>query len=229
MAGNAWFKEMFFPPVERFETVFSDNRMPEGAANLGESMSGPIKEHVCWGSMRDRLPAAQTDMLKGAALSEKIVIDASVSTKRIRIPGRHNLAIIRSGQDWSNTNANERKLYLETMHPVLVKGMEFLTNEGNEVGCFSNRFMDVLDSNTLVADTDKTFGLGYFDDLGSLENWSKKHKTHLDIFGRFLQYAAELQNEVSLRLFHEVLVLESAQQEFEYIGCHPGTGMMACR
>ncbi|TKA67830.1 hypothetical protein B0A55_09196, partial [Friedmanniomyces simplex] len=69
-------------------------------------------------------------------------------------------------------------------------------------------------------DTDKTFGLAYFDDLSSLEGWSKHHKTHLDIFGGFLKYAGELQGNVSLRLFHEVLVLEPEQQFFEYVGCH---------
>jgi hypothetical protein len=74
---------------------------------------------------------------------------------------------------------------------------------------------------------DKTFGLGYFNDLASLERWSKQHKTHLDIFGRFLQYAQELGGDISLRLFHEVLVLEPEQQDFEYIACHPGTGMLA--
>jgi hypothetical protein len=33
--------------------------------------------------------------------------------------------IIRSGQDWSDTLPEDRKLYLETMHPVLRKGMNF--------------------------------------------------------------------------------------------------------
>jgi hypothetical protein len=63
--------------------------------------------------------------------------------------------------------------------------------------------------------------------MASLEGWSKQHKTHLDIFGRFIQYAAELQNNVQLKLFHEVMVLQPEQQFFEYVGCHPGTGMLA--
>lgn len=219
-----WFLEIFSPSMDRFETVFSNDTVPEGAAHMREKISGPMREHVYWGSMRDRLAVSQTDGLEGEVREGVEVRDTK--SRRIRIAGRKNLCVIRSGQDWSGTNERERKLYLETMHPVLMKGMEFLTNEGSEVGCLSNRFMDVVDHADPTRPTDKTFGLGYFDSIASLEGWSKQHKTHLDIFGRFLQYAAELQNNVTLRLFHEVVVLRPEQQFFEYVGCHPDTGLL---
>lgn len=229
---NGWFLEVFLPSIDRFETVFSDNIVPEGAANMREAISGEIQQHVYWGSMRDRMAAAQTDHLVGERAfpkSDPAPADKKGNTqhRRIRVPGRPNLALIRSGQDWSNTTPQERKLYLETMHPVLVRGMTFLRDEGEEVGCISNRFMDCMHKTDAGKITERTFGLSYFDDLKSLEGWSKQHKTHLDIFGRFLQYAAELQNNVSLRLFHEVMVLKPEQQVFEYVGCHDMTGMLA--
>jgi hypothetical protein len=228
---HGWFKEIFFPAVERFETVFSNNQACEGAAYMRENMSGPIREHVYWGSMRDRLPVSQTDPLRGTKWpddTQKQMADTKeTNRKRIHVQGRKNLAIIRSGQDWSNTTPAERKLYLETMHPVLIKGMNFLRDNGEEIGCISNRFMEVIDPTATAISTDKTFGLGFFNDLASLEQWSKQHKTHLDIFGRFVQYVKELQEDMSLRLFHEVLVLEPEQQDFEYIACHSGTGMLA--
>jgi hypothetical protein len=177
--------------------------------------------------MRDRLAVSQRDGLEWEKVEVEMKMErGDTKSRRIRVAGRKNLCVIRSGQDWSGTNERERKLYLETMHPVLVKGMEFLTDEGSEVGCLSNRFMDVVDHTDPTRPTDKTFGLGYFDSIASLEGWSKQHKTHLDIFGRFLQYAAELQNNVTLRLFHEVVVLRPEQQFFEYVGCHPGTGLL---
>jgi hypothetical protein len=129
---HGWFKEIFFPTVERFEAVFSNNEASGGLAYMRENMGGPI-----------------------------------------RVPGRKNLAIIRSGQDWSNTKPVERKLYLETMHPVLIKGMDFLRDNGEEVGYISNRFMEVIDPKAMTSSTDKTFGLGYFNDLASLERRSK--------------------------------------------------------
>jgi hypothetical protein len=227
-----WFLEVFFPTIDRLETVFSDNVQPEGAAYMREGVSGTLQEHVYWGSMRDRLPVGQTDPLIGTKAFGKgspVEDREATKSKRIRVPGRNNLAMIRSGQDWSNTSPHERKLYLDTMHPVLTKGMHFLRDEGEEVGCIECRFMDViLKDDASGTTTDKTFGLAYFDDLSSLEGWSKDHQTHKDIFGRFIQYAGELQNNVSLRLFHEVMVLKADQQFFEYVGCHDSTGMLSC-
>ncbi|KAL9534006.1 Aliphatic aldoxime dehydratase [Sphaerulina musiva] len=218
---RGWFLEVFLPSMDRFETVFSDNAVPEGAANMRVGVSGEMQQHVYWGSMRDRMAAAQTDPLIGEKafpnnnsssspeLADKKQKIIDTRSQRIHIPGLPNLAMIRSGQDWSNTTPHERSLYLDTMHPVLTKGMTFLRDHGSEVGCIN-----------------RTFGLAYFDDLISLEGWSKQHRTHLDIFARFLSYAAELQNQVSLRLFHEVMVLKPEQQFFEYVGCHDGTGML---
>jgi hypothetical protein len=223
-----WFKEVFFPPIDRFETVFSDNEVPEGCAHMRESVSGPILEHVYWGSARDRLPAAQHDALDGESQRPSSTGDNGESIKhRIKIKGQKNLCVIRSGQDWSATRPEERKLYLETMHPVLERGMYFLREKGDAVGCIENRMMSVIDPTTLSTDTDKTFGLGFFDSLGSLEKWSKEHKTHLAIFGRFLQYTKELNNDYTLRLYHEIMVLQPEQQDFEYVGCHPKTGLLS--
>ncbi|KAJ4357984.1 uncharacterized protein N0V89_002561 [Didymosphaeria variabile] len=223
-----WFKEVFFPPIDRFETVFSDKEVPEGCAHMRQGMSGQILEHVYWGSARDRLPAAQTEALDGEGSRAPSNDDERDSiNQRIKIKGQKNLCVIRSGQDWSATRPEERNLYLKTMHPVLEKGMYFLRDEGEEVGCIENRMMSVIDPKTLSAATDKTFGLGFFDSLGSLEKWSKMHKTHLAIFNRFLQYTKELNNDYTLRLHHEIMVLEPEQQDFEYIGCHSKTGLLS--
>lgn len=220
---HGWFLEVFFPTMDRLETVFSNNDVPSGAAHMREGVSGPIQEHVYWGSMRDRLAVAQTDELKGETLKAQTHRDTGDTChRRVCVPGRPNLAVIRSGQDWSDTPPEERKLYVETMHPTLVKGMDFLRDHGDEVGCYSCRFMSVEDGDK----KDHTFGLAYFDELASLEGWSKRRPTHLAIFGGFVAYAKTLNNNISLRLFHEVLVLEPEQQRFEYVNCHAGTGML---
>lgn len=223
---HGWFFEAYFPSIDRFETVFSDGEVPEGAAHLREKVSGPMREHAYWGSMRDRFPVSQTDALDGDTTHNLVNKPGATLRRRVRVPGKQNLTIIRSGQDWSNTKPEERKLYLETMHPVLIEGMNFLRDHGEDVGCYSCRFMDVVDTDSHKADKDRTFGLAYFNDLSSLEGWSKHHQTHINIFGGFLRYAKKLDNNISLRLFHEVLVLKPEQQFFEYIGCHENTGML---
>ncbi|CAO2652919.1 Nn.00g023300.m01.CDS01 [Neocucurbitaria sp. VM-36] len=230
--GHGWFQEILRPTVERFETVFSNNENPEGAANMQESISGEMQEHGYWGSMRDRLAVAQDDKLEGeksdavnSIVSRVDSVDGTTS-KRVHVPGKKNLCVIRSGQDWSDTLPAERKLYLETMHPVLIEGMNFLRDQGREIGCYANNLWDVVDTKTHEANLERTFGLGFFDDLKSLESWSKSHQTHINIFGGFLKYAKKLNNVLSLRLFHEIYVLEASQQYFEYIGCHEETGML---
>ncbi|KAJ4346159.1 hypothetical protein N0V95_005662 [Ascochyta clinopodiicola] len=229
--GHGWFQEVMLPSVDRFETVFSNNEVPEGAANMREKISGEMGEHAYWGSMRDRLAAAQDDELVGQKWNASNVPANSSThegekTKRLRVSGKKNLCVIRSGQDWSATLPAERKLYLETMHPVLIRGMEFLRDEGQSIGCYANNLWDVVDTSNSEANLEKTFGLGFFDDLSSLEFWSKSHQTHIDIFGGFLMYAKKLNNVLSLRLFHEIYVLEESQQFFEYVGCHGETGML---
>jgi hypothetical protein len=232
-AGHGWFLEVFVPTADRFETVFN-TQAPEGAAHMRESLSGPIREHVYWGSMRDRLPLSQTDELLGAEGDQThdkgpVRNGISLSKRRVRVHGKKNLTVIRSGQDWSAALEEERQLYLNSMQPPLIKGMEYLRDHGDEVGCFSCRFMEIVDPLTGKAEgggTNRTFGLAYFDNLSSLERWSKEHRTHLAIFGEFAKYAKRLGDQMSLRLFHEVLVLEVEQQFFEYIGCHGETGML---
>lgn len=225
---HGWFLEIFFPTVHRLETLFNTKDTPEGYAHMKVAMSNEIQEHAYWGSMRDRLPVSQTDALVGTPATSQdfnTVQLAGTSPRRIKVAGKKNLAVIRSGQDWLDTTPVERELYLETMHPVLIEGMNFLRDHGDEVGCYSCRFMEVINPETKAADRDRTFGLAYFDNLASLEHWCKEHPTHLAIFGGFHQYAKKLGHNVTLRVFHEVLVLEPEQQFFEYIACHDGTGM----
>ncbi|KAI0400782.1 hem-containing dehydratase protein [Xylaria palmicola] len=224
---HGWFIEAFFPTMDRIETVFNTNEIIEGAGHMRESLSGPIAEHAYWGSMRDRLPVAQRDPLDGdkPGWSERSSTATITAKSHVRVDGTRNLAVIRSGQDWKDTSPAERELYLGEMRPVLAKGMNYLRDCGDEIGCYSCRLMDIVDGGA-AEESDRTFGLAYFDNLASLERWSREHPTHLDIFGGFMRYAKKLQNNIGLRLFHEVLVLKPEQQLFEYVGCHSATGML---
>ncbi|MCR8721986.1 phenylacetaldoxime dehydratase family protein, partial [Pseudomonas syringae] len=144
----------------------------------------------------------------------------------VRVSGRDNLCLIRSGQDWSSTTGQERDLYLNDIQPVLQNGMTFLRDEGATVGCLNCRFMQALDSET-GEPVEKSFGLAWFDDLANLERWAKTHPTHVAIFGGFTQYVQTLNFQVQLRLYHEIAVIPSDAQYFEYLNCHPGSGLLS--
>ncbi|KAF2864931.1 phenylacetaldoxime dehydratase [Massariosphaeria phaeospora] len=224
--AHGWFLEVLSPTVDRWETINSTMDIKDGGSTMRDGLSEAVKEHGYWGSTRDRLPIAQVDGLHGEKIVNDAKRDEGTTKEKKRVSGKKNLCVIRSGQDWSSTAPDERQLYLESMHPVLIKGMDFLRDHGAEIGCYSCRFMDIIDVETGAGGKKRTFGLAYFDELASLEKWSKYHKTHLDIFGGFLKYAKRLGENMTLKLWHEVLVLEPGQQTFEYVGCHAKTGML---
>ncbi|QGX91135.1 phenylacetaldoxime dehydratase family protein [Tatumella sp. TA1] len=215
------FMEVVTPDIRGMETIFSDHHHPEGIAHLARKMSDEIQEHGYWGSAHDRLPLAQTSPLN--AHSELRI--SSINAARQIVHGSDNLCLIRSGQDWSDTLNEERTLYVEDVEPILNTGMRFLRDDGLTIGCLSCRYMQVLerDDRALLP---KTFGLAHFTDLQALELWSKSHPTHVAIFKEFMKYVKALNFDIKLRLWHEISVIPAQSQYFEYINCHPNTGLL---
>jgi len=218
--GIGRFIEVLRPGVARYETLFSSLGRPEGVAVIAEGMSGEVQEHAYWGGMRDRIPLSQTDEM---APGEKpsLVRDGS----RLRVIAQDNICLIRSGQDWSDTEASERKMYLDDVEPVLREGMDFLRDEGAPIGCYGNRYMRVLDANDRPVE--KSYGQSWWRSLAALERWAESHPTHVRIFGAAMKYLSTLGPSAKLRLYHEVTVAAADEQFFEYQGCHSRTGMLA--
>jgi len=169
--------------------------------------------------MRDRIPQSQTSAMAPAG-APSLVRDG----ERLRVKPHDNICLIRSGQDWSDTDAAERKMYLDDVEPVLREGMDFLRDDGRSVGCFANRYMTVLDRSGQP--TEKTYGISWWKSLAALERWSESHPTHVRIFGAAMKYLSSLGPAAKLRLYHEVTVARAADQFFEYRRCHDRTGML---
>lgn len=219
VSGDAgFFLESVRPATARFETLFSNDRL-EGIARLAGTLSGEVAEHAYWGGARDRLPLAQTDLL---APGDPAAVVGDGMRQMVR--GQDNLCLIRSGQDWSDTDGGERRMYLDDVEPVLRAGMDFLRDEGVTIGCFANRYMTVVDRDGKP--TEKTYGMSWWKSLAALERWSESHPTHVRIFGAAMQYLSQLGPAAKLRLYHEVTVAKAADQFFEYRNCHPKTGML---
>jgi len=126
---------------------------------------------------------------------------------------------------WSDTEASERKMYLDDVEPVLREGMDFLRDEGAPIGCYGNRYMRVLDANGRPVE--KSYGQSWWRSLAALERWAESHPTHVRIFGAAMKYLSTLGPSAKLRLYHEVTVAAADEQFFEYQGCHSRTGMLA--
>ena len=212
------FTEVVKPAVDRFETLLSSDR-PEGIARLADGLSNPVQEHGYWGGARDRIPLSQTQDMAPVA-RPRIVTNGLHQ----RVLGHENLCLIRSGQDWSATEGEERRMYLQEVEPALSAGMEFLRDHGLPVGCFANRYVTVVDAGGGALE--KRYGMSWWRSLSALERWAESHPTHVAIFGAAMKYLHATGSAARLRLYHEVTVAAAAEQYFEYYNCHSRTGML---
>lgn len=217
--GVGYYTELLRPSVQRYETLFSAPDRAEGVAVLADGMSDMVQEHAYWGGARDRIPLSQRDGLDPDGAPKVVTVG-----RRRQVVPHGNLCLIRSGQDWGDTDEQERGMYLTDVEPVLRAGMDFLRDKGVDIGCFANRYLTVLDAHGTPVD--KTYGMSWWRSLADLERWAESHPTHLAIFGAAMTHLSTLGPAAQLRLYHEVTVAAADEQFFEYLGCHDRTGML---
>lgn len=219
-----YWREIFTMPFDRLETLHSTTS-PHGIGVSADQMDGPIMEHGYPGGMRDRIPKSEHSDLRNAdGMAAPLDARSTDGGRRVVVTPPENMCVIRSGQNWGFCNSEQRGWYLEKLHPVLLEGMRYLRDNPQETNCYSLRFVDRKDDSWGAMD--QSFGLGYATDVHAFEQWAKSHPTHLAIFDGFLQMVDTFGAELQLRLWHEVTALPREGCEFEYIGCHPGTGLL---
>ncbi|ASJ71139.1 phenylacetaldoxime dehydratase family protein [Granulosicoccus antarcticus] len=218
--GYGVFCESINVPFDRSETLFSGPVHAHGMSQSRLGVEGPIPHHQYWGGMRDRIPLAARDSLSQSD-SLRIV---EQSDTRVLVTAHENLCIIRSGQDWSQCDVQQLGEYRDTIEPILKAGMSFLRDHGEQVNCYSCRYMRDLNSDG--TDVPRSFGLACFRTMKDLEDWAEHHPTHLAIFNTFLGIAQQHGPDLQLRLWHEVSVLPADGQWAEYVNCRPGTGWL---
>ncbi len=223
--GVGYFREVITMPFDRFETLHSTTE-PHGIGVSAEEMDGPIAEHGYPGGMRDRIPLSEFHSLRAAGRFEtQLESRRTDDGKRVIVTPPENMCVIRSGQNWSFCDGEEKAYYLEKLHPVLLEGMRYLRDNPEESNCYSLRFVNK--KNGFWGPTEQSFGLGYSVDVYAFEEWAKSHRTHIAIFSGFLEMVDTFGPEnMKLRLWHEVTALPNEGCEFEYINCHPDTGLL---
>ena len=220
-----YWRESFVVPRERLETLISSEGYQTGVAKLSNGVSGPIREHGYRGAARDRITGSAEDDFSGGARSVTPHLDPETTRKRrVHFFAPRDLCVIRSGQDWSRCSDEESAYYHREVAPTLEAGMNFLRDEGHNIGCYACRFMQEISP---AGDPNpRTFGLAYFGDLDQLETWADRHPTHLAILDKFLKLLQATDFQLGLTLWHEVLVLPHDTHVCEYINCHGMTGFL---
>ena len=88
--------------------------------------------------------------------------------------------------------------------------MDFLRDDGLEIGCFANRYMTVVDASGRTVE--KSFGMSWWKSLAALERWAESHPTHVAIFGAAMKYLGTMGPAAKLKLYHEVTVAAAGEQ-----------------
>jgi hypothetical protein len=149
---------------------------------------------------------------------------ATTRGARLRVVPPHNLCLILSGQNWSDCSRDEFATFADIVQPNLRAGMDFLRDNPLETGCLSCRFMDETDVSGRTIS--KSFAAALFLTMKHLEDWTWSHSTHRAIFQSFHELVKARDFKLDLKLWHEVFVLRAAASRFEYLNCHPGTGLL---
>jgi aldoxime dehydratase len=214
------FREVYRPSLMDSETTFT-HPYPEGYSKIAAHMSGATDTHEYWGASRDRIPRSQVDAMEPQGVPHA---NATETHGRLVVVEPHgNLCLLRSGQDWTITEAAERAFYLEKVRPYLDAGMaELKQPEGLKAGCYFNRYVQLQ---TPDGPIEKTYSLSAWHSLVQIEQWVQT-ETHLAIFGAGIKHYKNAGENARLRLYHEMSVLKATDQSFTYFNCHPETGML---
>ncbi|MFG1399889.1 phenylacetaldoxime dehydratase family protein [Roseixanthobacter pseudopolyaromaticivorans] len=222
---TGYFRESLTVPVERQESIYWQDYAGGLSASQDVALY-PTPWCGYYGAMRDRIPLAAVDPLESPIAHTGLpAITRETRGARWRLKAPHNLAVIRSAAFWGRCDADQVDDYMRDLRAPLLRGMDFLKENGETTGCASLRFQQTCDAHgTPMLET---HALGYFLSLGHLERWAETHPTHEAIFKAAIARYRKYGKANQLRTWHEVFVLpESNAQLFEYINCAPGTGLL---
>ncbi|BEJ15978.1 hypothetical protein CspHIS471_0505830 [Cutaneotrichosporon sp. HIS471] len=212
------YREVVHVPSERAETIYWLD-YPGGLMRDARTELYPTPYCGYYGAMRDRLPAAAEDLLDAPKPDRHVKSDTH-GRWRVTLP--HNVAVIRSAHTWQFMDEEQLADYGRKLKPPLEKGMDFLATTP-ESGCLSLRWLTVTNEDGV--EKPEAHATAYFASLGDMEVWAERHRTHAAIFGAAVARYKHYGGRNQLRTWHEVFVLPEGQT-FEYINCHPETGLL---
>ncbi len=176
-----YWKETIAVPYDRHETIYSEPHYKIGFARTPNASIESMTTNGYFGAARDRVPVSAIDPLESplrhAPPKARVIKSRS---RRLRVSTPHNMTALRSGQFWVGAGPEQLEDYQENLQPKLMRGMNFLLDNKEDTGTLTLRVMTNLDADG--RERAETSVLAYFLSLDQLEDWSKSHVTHLDIY-----------------------------------------------
>jgi len=219
----ATWREIMRIPRDRQESLFWLD-FPIGVSGSREVALYPTPYCGYYGAMRDRLIAAANDkLLTSLALPLQKATGRKGFGEHWSIEPPKNLAIIRGGSSWGFMDEEQHANYDEQLRGPVSAGMDYLDRNPLPSGCASMRWQRSSDCRGNLEPDE--YAHAYFLSLAHLD-WSENHASHAAIFSaairRYRYYGAANQ----LRTWHEVYVLPEGGHTFDYLNCHPDTGLL---
>ncbi|KZL85208.1 phenylacetaldoxime dehydratase family [Colletotrichum incanum] len=136
----------------------------------------------------------------------------------------NNFVHVRSGQCWENCGPEETESYKNQLEPTLKNGTKYLWENREERGAMGLRYLGNRDSRGQTKK--ETCGTGFFTSLDTLEEWAKRHCSHLAICLGVIKHAKRFGHSRKFRTWHEVSVLKQGEALFKYINCLHTAGVI---
>ncbi|KAF6805714.1 phenylacetaldoxime dehydratase family [Colletotrichum sojae] len=218
--------EAFSTLVSRLETNYSGLDYLPGLARLPDTDTAEHKLSAYWGAARDRIPESAHDLFEQHNAAEETRPRTSPKGIGQHLIGTNydNMVHIRSGQYWETCDPEETESYEKTLEPTLRGGLAYLWDNREEGGAMGLRYLGNRDGGGRTKK--ETCGAGFFTSLHTLEEWAKRHRSHLAIYLGAIKHAKTFGDSRRFRTWHEVSILKQGEASFEYINCSPSTGVI---
>lgn len=221
---SGYWRETIAVPYDRHETIYSAPHYKIGFARTPGASIESMTTNGYFGAARDRVPVSAIDPLESPLRQSPPKPRAVTSRgRRLRVATPHNMTALRSGQFWVGAGPEQLDDYQANLQPKLMRGMNFLLDHKGDTGTLALRVMTNLDAQG--KERDETSVLAYFLSLEQLEDWSKSHETHLDIYRHAIAMNRKFKEKREVVTWHELFVLPAATS-FEYVNCHDKTGVL---
>jgi aldoxime dehydratase len=225
LGGEAgYWRETIAVPYDRHETIYSAPHYKIGFARTAGSFIESMTTNGYFGAARDRLPVSAIDPLDSPVKGNPpLPREVRSKGRRLVASTPHNMTALRSGQYWVGAGEDQLSDYNENLEPKLMRGMNFLLDNKQDTGTLALRVMHNLDEDG--NERNETSVLAYFLSLEQLEDWSKSHVTHLDIYRHAIAMNRKFKEAREVVTWHEAFVMP-ASTSFEYVNCHAATGVI---
>lgn len=216
-------RETLRVPYDRHETIYSTPNYAIGLARTPGAVRVPITTNGYFGAMRDRMPVSAIDRLDSPLPAMPEPSPPAATGRRLAVASPLNMISIRSGQYWEGAGAEQTADYVEALQPKLMRGMAHLAAHPDQTGTLTLRVMTNLDPDGRPRA--ETSVHGYFLTMAQLEDWSRSHQTHLDIYQHAIAMNRLHKEKREVFTWHEVFALLPGTF-CEYANCHGRTGLL---